>query len=412
MSNSVPFSFSVRACVSMISSEVKLSSASVSEGNYQCNCIIEDVIIKPFYRRDFTEKISIKERGRPTPQLPSLSVLCKDRNREYTRHFCATNYVKHKWLTGCPNLNKLFCWPCLLFSNENTVWSKEGFSNIAALAFSVNRHEKTKSHISSAFALCNFGNSRIDLQLDTQKSLGISKHNEIVKRNRDILVRLIDVICYLGKQELALRGHDESENSLNKGNYVETLTLLGHYDHLLDEHLKNSTVFRGTSPAIQNDLIESVSGVMIAAIKEEIMSVSFVSILLDECSDVINKSQLSTVLRYVDKSGDVQERFIGFTDVSSDRSAEALYSHVLSVVNDFQLQGKLVAQTYDGAAVMSGRLGGLQAKVRETFPQALFIHCYSHVLNLVLQQSATSIKECRIFFQSLSGLANFFFKVQ
>ena len=39
---------------------------------------------------------------------------------------------------------------------------------------------------------------------------------------------------------------------------------------------------------------------------------------------------------------------------------------------------------------------------------AIFTHCYAHVLNLVLQQSLSSIKECLIFFQSLNGLSAFF----
>ena len=36
---------------------------------------------------------------------------------------------------------------------------------------------------------------------------------------------------------------------------------------------------------------------------------------------------------------------------------------------------KLIAQTYDGAAVMSGELNGVQAKVKDSAPDAIFIHC-------------------------------------
>ena len=34
------------------------------------------------------------------------------------------------------------------------------------------------------------------------------------------------LVCYLGRQELAFTGHKENEQSLNKGNYLETLNLL------------------------------------------------------------------------------------------------------------------------------------------------------------------------------------------
>jgi hypothetical protein len=48
-----------------------------------------------------------------------------------------------------------------------------------------------------------------------------------VKKNREVLGRLINVTCFLEKQELAFRGHDESSTSLNKGNYIELIFLLG-----------------------------------------------------------------------------------------------------------------------------------------------------------------------------------------
>ena len=125
--------------------------------------------------------------------------------------------------------------------------------------------------------------------------------------------------------------------------------------------------------------------------------------------DVMLKSQLSTVLCYV-YDGQVHERFIGFSDVSNDRTADGLFRHVVKIVEEFQIKDKLVGQTYDGVSVMSGHANGLQKKVLDEFPLAIFTHCYAHVLNLVLQQGLSNIKECRIFFQTLSGLASFFSK--
>lgn len=37
----------------------------------------------------------------------------------------------------------------------------------------------------------------------------------------DALVHLIDATAYLGMQELPFRGHDERQDSANKGNYKE-----------------------------------------------------------------------------------------------------------------------------------------------------------------------------------------------
>ena len=50
---------------------------------------------------------------------------------------------------------------------------------------------------------------------------------------------------------------------------------------------------------------------------------------------------------------------------------------------------KLIAQAYDGAAVMAGRSGGVQAIVKETYPNAHFVHCHAHQLNLVMLKAAS-----------------------
>lgn len=132
---------------------------------------------------------------------------------------------------------------------------------------------------------------------------------------------------------------------------------------------------------------------------------------MDESTDASNRAQLSTVFRYVSPEGEIQERFLRFTDVSTDRSAVSLSKYLFNILQEFQCGDKLVAQTFDGAAVMSGQHSGLQKLVRDKYDQAIFVHCYGHRLNLVLQQSVNHIKQCKIFFKTLSGLAAFFFKI-
>ena len=95
--------------------------------------------------------------------------------------------------------------------------------------------------------------------------------------------------------------------------------------------------------------------------------------------------------------GEIYERFLGFTDVSKSHKAEYIFTIIKDKFKNFDLKNKLVGQTYDGAAVMSGELNGLQAKIKTIAPQALFTHCHAHRMNLVLQDTCKKIKECRIF---------------
>ena len=65
---------------------------------------------------------------------------------------------------------------------------------------------------------------------------------------------------------------------------------------------------------------------------------------------------------------------------------------------------KMVSQGYDGASVMSGHCTGVQTRVREFAPYAAYIHCYAHVLNLVLVDSVKSVTHASEFFALLEAL--------
>ena len=56
---------------------------------------------------------------------------------------------------------------------------------------------------------------------------------------------------------------------------------------------------------------------------------------------------------------------------------------------------------------MSGQHRGVQSIVREAYPNAHYVHCYAHQLNLVLQQ-ATSQISVRLFFAHLNSFSVFF----
>jgi len=59
--------------------------------------------------------------------------------------------------------------------------------------------------------------------------------------------------------------------------------------------------------------------------------------MLDETTDISNKSQLSTVLRYFSQNENkIVERFIGFDDMSADKTAASLFNHVNQVVEKFK----------------------------------------------------------------------------
>lgn len=96
-------------------------------------------------------------------------------------------------------------------------------------------------------------------------------------------------------------------------------------------------------------------------------------------------------------------------DISSDKTATALAEQIDVTLKKFYVMpDALVAQTYDGANVMAGSIGGTQAIIKQKYKNAVFIHCRAHVLNLVLLHSCLNYPNGRKFFNTLSSLASFF----
>jgi uncharacterized membrane protein (Fun14 family) len=133
----------------------------------------------------------------------------------------------------------------------------------------------------------------------------------------------------------------------------------------------------------------------------EINYADFVLILSDKTMVAINKSQLSTFIRYVNDKGEPQERFLFFSNISADRSIESLCNHVGHAIKKFGLEAKLVGKTYDGAAFTVGHIFGRQKQVPGMYPLTTFTHSYSYVLNILCS---------KLFVLSKSAIYTYFSK--
>ncbi|XP_022857741.1 uncharacterized protein LOC111378739, partial [Olea europaea var. sylvestris] len=110
-----------------------------------------------------------------------------------------------------------------------------------------------------------------------------------------------------------------------------------------------------TSPTIQNDLINCWAVETTRAIINEIGDFLF-SILVDEACDNSVKEQMAVVLRFVDKSGQVKERFLGISHFT-DTCAQSLKDAIDAIFSTHGLSiSSLRGQCYDGASNMSDAL--------------------------------------------------------
>ncbi|XP_071916164.1 uncharacterized protein [Coffea arabica] len=133
----------------------------------------------------------------------------------------------------------------------------------------------------------------------------IEKQNsEQVAKNRLQLQVSIDATKWCAFQAVAFRGHDESLDSNNRGNFIELIKHVSSYNEkvaavVLDNAPRNASY---TSPTIQKEILSIWSIKIQKHIREEISDSKF-SILVDEAQDRSKREQMAIVLRFVDKQG-------------------------------------------------------------------------------------------------------------
>jgi len=302
--------------------------------------------------------------------------------------------VKRSWLIYSPKKNKMFCHHCWLFSDRTSSSYSPNWievNNFKKGLAKIVKHEQSVMHLNATSC---FMTTKYRITKDeTVISQLTSEEKKRVERNRDILKRHIDVVLYLGRQGLALRGHKECDGrDVNEGNFIELLKLLAKYDGLLNDHLNPQSANRFyLSSKIQNDFIESISKEITDTIANEMKGAKFFAIIADSTIDHTKVDEFSICLRYVLKNGQIAERFISFQQLEDSKS-ETMYHKILSTIQTLGLDIALCrGQAYDGASSMSGAVSGVQIRIKLDAPNAIYVHCYAHKLNLVLLNTVEAI---------------------
>ncbi|CAO2840762.1 unnamed protein product [Amaranthus hypochondriacus] len=199
-------------------------------------------------------------------------------------------------------------------------------------------------------------------------------------------VAIARLLLYSG---LPFRGHDESETSKRRCNFLTFLEF-----HAQNNEKVSNVVLQNapgnnqmTSPTIQKDIVNACYKETLNAILEELGEEPF-AILVDESRDVSCKQQMALVLRYVDKRGFVMERLIGLAHVTST-TAESLRETIYSMLAQLSLSPSRIRwQGYDGASNMQGHINGLRSLIMGDCPSAHYVHCFAHQLQLTLVKVA------------------------
>ena len=168
------------------------------------------------------------------------------------------------------------------------------------------------------------------------------------------------------------------------------------YEVALFEHLQNlrnkPNKVNYLSNKSQNEIINIIRSMIKKKIISEEKKAKYFTLMLDSTPDVSLEDQIAEILRYVhinEKKGvEIKEVFLGFFQVSEENAA-SLVETVIEKLNDDGIDlNDCRGQAYGNAPVMRGVRNGVQKRLLETNPQAQFINCENHRLNLACVHAA------------------------
>lgn len=325
------------------------------------------------------------------------------------RTFNGQWYRTYPWLEYSVINDAAYCFPCRMF-DERCYRTDSPFTHVGLKDWKhatgkkgrLCEHERSATHME---AVVSWEQYKLNHQRGTtigQRLDNLGK--QAIKDNRHFIKTVAAILLVCAKQEIAIRGHDEREDSKNPGNFLSILKLIAAHDEIVRSKLeKGPNNAKYTSPQIQNELLEVMGDIVLEKILDEVQMAGHYSLLADETKDLSRKEQLSIVLRYV-WNGNIYERFIGYTFLEQ-LDAKSLCSYICQMLQKCNLQlENCVCQCFDGAAVMSGRCSGVQTRFKELAPKAMYVHCCAHRLNLVIVDCMRDVPSARAFFSLLQAV--------
>ena len=307
------------------------------------------------------------------------------------------------WLAYSQFLDGAFCINCVLFGGESSHnASKLQYLYKLPLNTWSNALERLKSHVdkSPIHATATMKASQFRLVMENRtKSIDLQLDNicsKQVEQNRLKLKPIVGAIVFCGRQNIALRGHRDDASYLkadanNPGNLQELLNFLSvcgnnsDGNSLLSSSAKNATY---RSKTTQSEIINICGDYILHKIMGEVKNAKFYSVLADEAADISNVEQMALVLRFVDTTGHIREEFVGFVPCDQGLSGEALSNTIMQSITKIGISmDNCRGQGYDGAGNMAGKWSGAAARIQRLHPQALYVHCASHILNLCVSSS-------------------------
>ncbi|PWA74998.1 zinc finger MYM-type protein 1 [Artemisia annua] len=289
----------------------------------------------------------------------------------------------------------------------------EGFADWTHLGTRLKEHEVGLEHITNMATW-------FDMRRRLKKNETIDKvAHEQFEKERDhwmkVLLRIISIVKFLAKHNLAFRGSNEKLHVDSNGNFLGLIEMLEEFDPFMKEHVRRITSdeihVHYLGHAIQNELIQLLASGIRSQIVQKIKQAKYFSVILDCTPDTSHQEQMSLILRYVNVASTcvtVEESFLGFLRVD-DTTGQGLFDVTHDELKSLDLDiDDVRGHGYDNGSNMKGKHRGVQKKFLDINPRAFYTPCGCHSLNLTLCDIASSCGKAMDFFGVIQRIYTMF----
>ncbi|CAF1161390.1 unnamed protein product, partial [Rotaria magnacalcarata] len=341
-----------------------------------------------------------------------------------TCHFNPIWYKEFPLIEYSIITDSIYCFCCRLFgsgpgterlkngwtSSGMKTWNKMKASQGAGKRGKIYVHIESEVHKSSLQRYLIFKERKNNVDYMLNKNLQQQEQQQIEqqKSNQQIIEMLIDCVRYLARQGLACRGQEDQD-----GNFYQLVHLLSRHNSVLEDWIKNinNRPYKVTymSKDSQNEFIQLLGDCVQHKNLCEIKEASYYSIMADSSIDSNRQDMLSIFIRFVNKNGEPEERFVSIKPLHL-KTGDGVANHILEVLNELDLDlDRLIAQSYDCANNMSGEFNGVRAKINEKLRRdTKYIPCSSHRSNTVVKHASEASLDIFSFFGVLQSIYVFF----
>ncbi|XP_022007318.1 zinc finger MYM-type protein 1-like [Helianthus annuus] len=333
----------------------------------------------------------------------------------YTRTLSNLKKCDREWLVYSKELDKMFCFCCKVLRNgaPKGRLGGVGFDYWHHATGRVREHEVSLDHLINTKKWFDLRKRlKSDDTIDKFQYEQFKKEAEYWKQ---VLFRIIALIKFLAKHNLAFRGNKEKLYEKGNGNFLGLVEMLEEFDPVIKEHVRRITSdnihVHYLGHKIQNEIIVMLADEIKKELIKNIKEAKYYSIILDCTPDSSHKEQMTIIARYVKFSSNsiiVKESFLGFLN-ANDTTGKGLFDVTYAELQNLGLEiDNMRGQGYDNGANMKGSHQGVQKRFLKENPRAFYTPCGSHSLNLTLCDMAYSCVKGKSFFGHVQRIYTIF----